>query len=306
MKRTLATLLAFIITINLIAVDCYAANEESIDRMATAESLVTAYENMASDTISDSDLCLSVYDDLSLLEVAHLDKLVEISKIDEAGNIIYQASFGEGIINDISVSSNNAGDVILNIREGSLSNELVYASNGSIYVDGVFAFSMKNASSVTYTGTESDSLARAGARTNLFAISLPEGNKSVPSIFKQVSSTIGTQVSLGKKLALLTAGVIISLTVSAALGTAVTAMGVASVIVSTVLTEALTLVTSDIIKLKTAYPNSDKMSYRMYTYARNGNNSLYSEFIYSFYLYGTSDCTGTVVYAGAKKVLEAT
>lgn len=66
--------------------------------------------------------------------------------------------------------------------------------------------------------------------------------------------------------------------------------------------------TSQMNALREAYPDAKKLNFKYYAYGKNGNDSLYSEFLYLFKIYGPDDKTfdGSFVYAGARKVIQST
>ena len=66
--------------------------------------------------------------------------------------------------------------------------------------------------------------------------------------------------------------------------------------------------TNQMNALREAYPNAKSLKFKYYLYGKNGNDSLYSEFLYLFKIYGPNDNTfdGPYVYAGARKVIQAT
>lgn len=308
MKRIISIVLAFVLSINILVTGCYAVNAEYISKMATADLLVDNYLPTKNSSVEHRELLNSVYNDLALLEVAHLDTLVSINNVDSAGHVMYEISYEGNIVDYISVSSNESGDIVLKIQENDIYNELMYSTNGAIYLNGKPAYDVTTTDISTGDDIVGavDNTTRAGPISTLNAISLPEGADSIPSTFEYYSGTVGTTISLTQSLATIAISTLISIVTSAALGSAITLIGMGSAIVSSILSEALTIATSQINILKAAYPDAKKMSYKMYAYRKIGNNTFHSEFIYLFHLYGNPTCDGTPVFAGAKKVIEST
>lgn len=308
MKRILSILLALIISTNTLVIGCYAANAEDIAQTASTNTLVDDYLSREDAPVSSQALATSVQADLSLLKVSYLDSLVSISDVDNRGRVTYQIAY-DGIVDYISVSNNANGDVVLKVWENDLYNELVYAKDGSVLLDGKPAYEATVTTPIASTDSDSNigtQITRAGPRSQLFAISLPNGKASIPSNYKFSSGKWGDPFSLSKALASIAISVLISLTVNAALGVAISLIGLGSAIISSILTEALSMSSSQIAALQKASPNSKKLQYYMEVYAKNGNDSLRSDFIYLFQLFGEAGPTGPKVYAGAKKIIEST
>lgn len=309
MKRILSILLALIISTNTLVIGCYAANAEDIAQTASTNTLVDDYLSREDAPVSSQALATSVQADLSLLKVSYLDSLVSISDVDNRGRVTYQIAYDDGIVDYISVSNNANGDVILKVWENDLYNELVYAKDGSVLLDGKPAYETTVTTPIASTDSDSNigtQITRAGPRSQLFAISLPNGKASIPSNYKFSSGKWGDPFSLSKTLASIAISVLISLTVNAALGLARSLIGLGSAIISSILTEALSMSSSQITALQKASPNSKILKFYMETHAKIGNDSLRSDFIYLFHLFGEAGPTGPKVYAGAKKIIEST
>ena len=313
MKRILAIMLSLIMSLNLVVIGCYAANEEDIARAADAKTLIASYDAPINNTLSNRELMNSVCDDLSLLEVAHLDTFVEIDSVDAAGNVTYQIPIDDNTADTVTVTSNSTGDVIVNIQEGTISNELVYAADGSIYLDGAPAFTIEDVEDISSVCSETSdsseidptSVFRAGPITKFVAVKYTKSN--IPSTFIYKSGVTGKSVSFSASLATMAVGTFISLFVSASVGVAVTALGVATAIASSALTEALNIRTTEITAFKTAAPNAKNVYYKLYTYGKQGNNTLYSEYLYLFEIHKSATFDdSSPLYAASKKITEST
>lgn len=63
---------------------------------------------------------------------------------------------------------------------------------------------------------------------------------------------------------------------------------------------------SEINAFKKNHPDSTQINFKITTYNKSGNNSLYSEHLYSIRLYGDANCKGIPAISVVKKVTEAT
>lgn len=68
--------------------------------------------------------------------------------------------------------------------------------------------------------------------------------------------------------------------------------------------EAYNAALPSLIRLQKTYPNEKYISFTCRSYAKNGNDSFHSEWIYSYAMYANTSYRGIPALAASKKVLE--
>lgn len=117
----------------------------------------------------------------------------------------------------------------------------------------------------------------------------------------QTGTYIATEVAIGK----MTATAIRNIIKQRYLKAFISIIGSASeATMSALVEEGFT--NSEINEFKKNNPDSTQINFKITTYNKSGNNSLYSEHLYSIRLYGNSSCTGIPAISVVKKVTEAT
>lgn len=305
MKKAICVFLSVLMLINILIIPAFATSGTSSTTQISAQKIA---ERFLGDNLASNQLINTVERDLNLLKTAHLDTLVDINNIKPDGSVTYKISYKDiGITELIDVTTDRNGNVVLTISGDGLQNELVYAKDGSIILDG-----QEVESPITPPQIQNsyDSILRAGVISRVYAIALPDGADSVPEdkyVPATSYNTVGRDVSLGQRIGNILVSTLISLVASKLCGAAAITIGdVTSAALASVITEGLNTVPSQVKKAKEENPNSDKMSYKVYGYKMIGNDSLYAEFIFLYHIYFNATCDGSYATFGAKKVREAT
>lgn len=288
-----------------LAVSC----SEEIENKSNALTIIDKYTN---NEVLKQRLEKTVSSDLDLLKKVNLYGDVEIFDVNNKGDVVYKYEINEEITDYINVSENDGGDIVLNVREGELENELIYKGDGRIILDGhevEILYDNQELSKDTAIAVPM----RAGGRVSTYPMTLPlnssKTDQVIPTNFKHVPSSDYTSptLTLGSTLGSIAVSVLISVVVAAVSGgLAAVIAGVTSAVVGGLVSQAYSLVDERILILKSTYPNEKYVRFTSRTYAKNGNDSIYSEWIYSFALYGNSACRGVPAFAAAKKILQTT
>lgn len=126
-----------------------------------------------------------------------------------------------------------------------------------------------------------------------------------PDGFTKGSTSTGTYVETEVVLGKMTAKAIRNLVKQRYISALISAIGaVPQGTMSSLIEEGFT--DAEIQKIKEANPNSKNINYKITTYNKSGNNSLYSVHLYGIRLYGNASCTGIPAISMVKKVTEAT
>lgn len=307
LKKVVCICLSSLILVGTMSVSALAANEGTIQNRAKAQQLII--DSQGKDSVS-TELVSEVAAGLELLEDVYMDALVDAVQLNEDGTVSYLNKAGDGAVDYISVKETAGGDIVLNIREGDLQNELVYTADGKHTVDG---FEVTSAVSSKAEATpKAGAIMRAGVRSQVVAITLSANSSGTGLVMPTGFSASGTQnnysgISAGKKLAELTRGAIIDVCKEKyAKAICEVLFGMSEVNTKAILATAFNNRKEDFDKLKENYPNSTNLSMTSIIHSKTGNDSLYSEFIYEFKVYGNSTHSGTPALAAAKKTIEAT
>lgn len=291
----------------MVSISCYAISKDDIQNTASVENII---KDFYCEEFSHQDIINTVSSDLQLLQAVHLDSLVTLYSISSEGKALYEIKISDRITDYVSITKDRDGNILLSVDEGSIHNDVVYTPDGTIYVDGnLITYNVEK--ETASTANDPTIVPKAGAITKYSVYNWKfdkNGNVIIPSGFSQKDSGTGT-VNLSGNLASIAISVLISCIVNGLLGgVRGLVSGVASSVVSAVLSEALSMNTSQMNALREAYPDAKKLNFKYYAYGKNGNDSLYSEFLYLFKIYGPDDKTfdGSFVYAGARKVIQST
>ncbi len=249
--------------------------------------------------------------DLDLLEKANLKNAVSISEVKEDGSVTYEVPFeGSGIVDYIQVAEDSAGNVVLNIREGTKENELIYMTDGRVILDDYeVTMDTPDVSNLAASTSLPVVAPRAGAYTRTFGISLPHGTSSIGSMYTYKDNYQGPTLSLGQAIGSIALSVLISVVTAkfkAALSVAIGSL--TQSLAAAIITDSLSFSDQNLALLATTYSSSDAVGLRAYEYALRGNDSLYSEWIYAIDLIpkvGPGQA-GSPHHFGAKKITQAT
>lgn len=163
--------------------------------------------------------------------------------------------------------------------------------------------------SVQAVGDQDQIVPYAGVITRFSKVSFKRNDPGTdiitPDGFTRGTTQTGTYVATEKVLGQMTATAIRNVVKQRYLTALISVIGsIPQATMSALIEEGFT--NAEIQKIKNANPDSNQINYKITTYNKSGNNSLYSEHRYSIRLYGNANCTGVPSIAVVKKVTEAT
>ena len=302
LKKSIAMLLTLSLCFSLASV-AFAAETTKIS--AEAQTLVSRFDG---DVKKDRVLLNQVAYDLDLFSVIALDDTVKIHSVDATGQVIYKVDHEDiGVTDFITVEKDAAGNTIMNFTEDDKHNELVITPDGRMIIDG-YVVTVDGEPAIVSKPQSSGSVQPLGMYHRIFGVTPVLDGHGKPKTPQNFSATglhyYGPNVSLGHDIAAMVVTLFISSVASAAgpaLGTTFSRLLTAGDGVS-LIQSALT-VRKDSLKTIAAQCNgATAVSVGVTEFAKNGNDSLYSEWYYSVSL-------GMMTYAhysAAKRTVEAT
>lgn len=304
LKQILSVFLAVVMVGSLCTIGAYAANAEQIQADANAQRLIV--DSLGKDQLNNTTV-QTVSHDLKLLKKAALDKLVEIDSVNSNGSVTYAIPY-ESInsIDYITVEEDSSGNIVLDITDGTRHNEVIYATDGRILLDG-YALRFEDSSTPISTQTDPGITPKAGAYTRIYgtnAVLDNHGKPTAPSGYNYVSSFSGPNISLGQQIASLTTAALITCITNAAapLLTKVINSLLTLSDAKTALSAALNYKKNSIALIADQCGGKSAVSVAVTEYAKQGNNTIYSAWHYNVTLgMGTY-----AIYTGAMKVRQST
>lgn len=302
-KRLIALLMTLCIAVTLVVPVGAVEFEENLSRRAEAESMIDEWNDQYE--YSTSDLIKVSYQKNLLNSVNFYHFSIE--NIDDSGNILYKKEYADiGVTDYFSVSCDNNGNITVKVKENEKENTLIYNTDGSILLDGIKVEVIEPEMHTDKIKlSENNPSPKAGVMTTVTYCA--SGN--VPSGFYSTNRGYsGAVIGLGTQLKNIAVSVLTSLVGTAVGGKAAFKeyVGFYGIALATAITAAYDLVNNSIVYLCQSYPDVEFLSLTALEYAKNGNDSLYSEFFYKLKLYPGQYNTGTPVSAGIKKIRQAT
>lgn len=304
MKKIICCFMSVMLLLGIAVVPAYAANSEEIENTATAETLIVS--SLGRDSLNKA-LVQAVKEDMELLEAVCLGDVAKGMQINNNGTIVYSCPIDDNLTSYITVSESVAGDVTVTSLEGDLYNELTFTADGRILLNGK-NLDAENAL-VQDVVAQDESIMRAGPISRYYAITLTKNSTGTdvvtPTGFTKGSTSTGTYASLTeylKDLTVITIKAYITQKYRSAFISII--KGIPSATMSSIIDEGLSV--SDINKMKNDNPNSKNINYKATIYSKNGNDTLYAEYIYVIKVYGNANCTKTPAIVSVKKITEST
>ena len=315
MRKVLSIFLVFSILSIYFSTSAYAVSEENIQRKIDAYQLII--DDLGRDYIS-APLVQEVASDLELLEKVYLKEYVSISTVNSDESITYKIPFEQaGFTDYINIAEDGDGNIVMSVKENDKCSELKYMLDGRVLINGnevVVENDISTKEEKPYVSSF-EVQPRAGVHTSVTGIRLDNGAASIDKTKYYYTNTYysGPRVNLGSALKDIAVSVFITVVVNAVKMGVRAAIGTLSegTIAEAVLTAGLTLARNDIALLASdaTYGNRQYMHMNVFEYARNNNDSFYSEWIYAIDLYLDPEPGkdwNPADYMGAKKIRQAT
>lgn len=303
LKKSIAMLLTLSLCFSLASV-AFAAETTKIS--AEAQTLVSRFDG---DVKKDRALLRQVSNDLDRYPLTSLSNHVEIDSVDVNGTATYKIEYREvGITDYITIEEDGDGNTVIDITEGDKHNVVVLTTDGRTLLDG-FEVTVGN-STTSATVQQTPGLVRplAGQYHRVFGVQPSLSSQGLPvrpnGFHATGTSYYGPNISLGQQIASISTSALIIAIVGAA-GTLI-AGAIHTLIVlahaEEMIRGALTFRKSQLALIANQCGGADALSVRVTEYAKDGNDSLYSEWYYAVTLY----MAGGTHYSAAKKTSEAT
>lgn len=312
MKKFISMLLVLVMLSTSVSTTLAVSYSEDIEASAEVNRIVDEYSG---DTQKKGQLKKMVSEDLELLKKANLTSQVDIFDISDNGEITYAMPITEEVTDYITVREEDTGDLILNISEGDIQNTLVYKKNGEIILDGhkvelVPQSTEEEVETLNEEFVSLDAVRRGRPQSRVFAITLPI-NKSktdfvIPSNFTHLKGNdyASKAISVGEYLIKIAAATLLSVAIGMVSGGVGGVMAILATAAAAAIQEAYNAALPSLIRLQKTYPNEKYISFTCRSYAKNGNDSFHSEWIYSYAIYANTAYRGIPALAASKKVLE--
>lgn len=302
LKKSIAMLLTLSLCFSLASV-AFAAETTKIS--AEAQTLVSRFDG---DVKKDRVLLNQGAYDLDLFSVIALDDTVKIHSVDVTGQVTYKVDHEDiGVTDFITVEKDAAGNTIMSFTEDDKHNELMITTDGRMVLDG-HVVTVDGEPAIVSSPQSSGMIQPIGIYHRIFGVTPVldgRGKPKTPQNFYATGlSYYGPNISLGSDIAAMVVTVLISVVSSAAgplLGTTISRLLIASDGIS-LLQSALTVRKDSLKTIADQCNGATAVSVGVTEFAKNGNDSLYSEWYYSVTL-------GMMTYAhysAAKRTAEAT
>ncbi len=304
MKKIICCFMSVMMLFGIAVIPASALSAEEVTRTADAENLIVS--SLGKDSL-DTALVQTVKKDMALMEEAYLGRngFIDGMQVNDDGSVVYTYSVRDDLVGYFTVSKSAAGDLTVSSREGDLYNELTLTADGRTLLNGKNLYAEEPA--VQEVSTQDQSIMRAGPISRYYKYTFTKSGWDVvtPSGFNRGSTSTGTYVSMSdflKNMTSITLRDIFRSKYLRAMKNIIT--GIPDDVMSTVIDAACT--TAELDRIRAENPNSKSINYKITIFSKNGNNTLYSEWLYAVKLYGNKECSGKPAISGAKKITEST
>lgn len=305
LKKSIAMLLTLSLCFSLASV-AFAAETTKIS--AEAQTLVSRFDG---DVKKDRALLRQVSYDLNLFADTMFDKDVEISSVDSSGKITYKIDYDDaGLTDYLTIEQDTNGNIVLDITENEKHNTIVLTMDDRLFIDGnEVTVEVEPETAVMAQQIPDPVQPQAGMYHRVFGVE-PSFKNGVPQVPDGFSSTngvyTGRNISLGEQIASFTISALIFAITKNTAKLLANSKVIRSLITldhaTSAIEGALNIRQNSLALIADQCGGATSLSVRVQEYAKNNNDSLYSEWYYIVTLY----TDGGTHYSAAKKTVEAT